>query len=261
LIFCGLYVSKPFDFRRNKSIMLPKIMKPLHILLFWVAFVVFGLVGMGGCAGSGACLVPYASIPARIEVGGLSAHGSIPVSDTGSGIIETKKADMLHLKVGLNPLQGFNSLHDRNWDIGAGYLAEWLWPESGPDTIVYQGFHLEGAYFPWSGSVGTTSFRLCLLASAEVILSDFSQQAEIGPGASLGTYIEWTGTASTAYAETEGGGLGSSAGSIGALYGEWGLGAGISAGYRRLYGRDYLTVFVGMSFRLPFGIGLAGISS
>ncbi len=92
-------------------------------------------------------------------MGGVSAHGSIPVPQEGGGVAESDSADMVHFRVGLNPLQGFNGLHDRRWDIGAGYLAQWFWPD-GADRILYHGFHLEGAFFPWSATVDKSSFRL-----------------------------------------------------------------------------------------------------
>jgi hypothetical protein len=205
--------------------------------------------------------MPYVSIPARIEIGGVSAHGTIPVEQESGAVAEADMAHLLHLKVGINPLQGFNGWHDRSWDIGAGYMAQWFWPEGYDETVLFHGFHLEGAWFPWSTEVGSTTFRLCLIGAGEVILSGFTGESEIGPGGSLGAFIEWSGTASTAYAESTGGGLGSSAGSIGALYGEWGVGIGISAGYRRMFEKDFLTVMVGLSFRLPFGAGLMGLSS
>jgi hypothetical protein len=184
---------------------------------------------------------------ARFEIGGVSALGSLPVAEESGDIGESDSAPMFHMRIGFNPLQGYRKLHDRSWDVGGGYLAQFFWPDGG-NRIFYQGFHLEGAYFPWSTSVGTSSFRLCLIGNAEVILSDFSGQAEVGPGGSLGVYIEWTGMATTDYSKE--------AKPIGAFLfnGEWGIGLGLSAGYRRLYDRDYFTVFLGMSFRLPVGI-------
>jgi hypothetical protein len=211
-----------------------------------------------GCAGSGGCLIPYASIPARVEIGGISAHGSIPTGSQGED--ESDSAYIFHLRAGINPLQGFNGWHDRSWDVGAGYLAQFYWPEDA-DSLVFHGFHLEGAYFPLNAEAGQTSMRLGLIGNAEVILSDFTSNAEIGPGLSVGALIELSGTAEEAQVKSTGGGLGSSAGSIGAWYGEWGVGLGVSAGYRRLYDRDFLTVFVGLSIRLPFGAGLVGLSS
>ncbi len=209
----------------------------------------------GGCGGSGGILIPYVSIPARIEIGGLSAHGKTPLSATG----ESETANLFHFRVGLHPLQGFTSLHQRSWDFGFGYQAQSLWAKDA-DSLTTHGFHLEGAYFPWAAPLDKNSLRLCLLGSAEVILTDFGEQAELGPGASLGAFIEWTGAAAHAYANSTGGGLGSSAVSVGAVYGEWSIGAGVTAGYRRLFDQDYYTLILALSFRLPFGAGLAGIS-
>ncbi len=213
-----------------------------------------------GCAGSGSILIPYVSIPARVEIGGVSAHGDVPARQPGGAVQEYDQAHMLHLRAGLNPLHCFNGLHSRNFDVGAGYLAEWLWP-SGGDQLLFQGFYLEGAYFPWSAKEDSKSFRLGLMASAEVMLTGYTGNDEIGPGMSAGAYLEWTGSAASAYAKESGGGLGSSAASIGAWYGEWAIGLGVTAGYRRLFDRNFLTVFVGLSFRLPLGAGLAGVSS
>ena len=218
-----------------------------------------GVFGVVGC-GSGGCLMPYVSIPARIEIGGLSAHGAIPVEQEGGIVTESDSANMLHLRAGLNPLQGFNGWHDRSWDIGAGYLAQWLWVQD-DEVLVYQGFHLEGSWFPWSTTVGQNDLRLGLTGSAEVILSGFGAGDELGPGATLGATLEWTGTVEKSYSDTAGGGLGSSAAAIGALYGEWGIGAGVSVSYRKLFDRDFWTIFVGLSFRLPFGAGLFALSS
>ncbi len=218
-----------------------------------------GLAATTGC-GSGGCLMPYVSIPARIEIGGISAHGSIPSLQEDGQLEESGSAKMLHLRAGINPMQGFNGWHGRSWDVGGGYLAQWLWPEGQPN-LLYHGFYLEGAWFPLTPEKDESGLRLSLVADAEVVLSGFGDGAEVGPGGSLGAFLEWSGTASTSYAKKTGGGMGSSAGAIGALYGEWSAGLGVSLGYRRLWGMNYLTIMVGLTFRLPFGAGLAGISN
>jgi hypothetical protein len=63
-------------------------------------------------------MIPYVTIPARLEVGGISAHGSIPTGSEGE--TESDFANIFHLRAGINPLQGFNGWHDRSWDVGAG---------------------------------------------------------------------------------------------------------------------------------------------
>ncbi|MBN2497259.1 MAG: hypothetical protein JXR96_21885 [Deltaproteobacteria bacterium] len=218
----------------------------------------FLALAASGC--SGGCLMPYVSIPARVEIGGVSAHGNVPSQRESGAVVESSFAEMLHLRAGIHPMQAFNGWHGRSWDIGGGYLFEHLWPE-GEDPLPLHGFYLEGSWFPVAPAADASGLRLGLVADAEIIMDSFHEGAELGPGGSLGLTLEWSGTASTTYAGSTGGGLGSSAGSVGALYGEWGVGLAASLGYRRLWGMDFMTVMVGLSFRLPFGAGLFGLSS
>ncbi len=220
----------------------------------------FGVLGLCGACLLPGCFIPYASVPARMEIGGVGARGAIPTPAEGGGVAESDQADMLHLRVGLNPAQGYNGWHDRRFDLGGGYLAEWLWPE-GQNRRVIQGFHLEGAYFLLPARAGVSSWRIAVLCNLEYLLTDFTERARTGPGLTAGLLLEWAGTTQKTYAESSGGGLGSSAGAFGALYGEWGVGIAVTGSYRRLYDMDFFTLFAGLSFRLPFGAGAMGISN
>ena len=74
----------------------------------------------------------FVSVPSRFEMGGVYANGEV-AHKRPSGVREHEEARMFHFRGGLHPLQAFNRLQKRSFDIGAGYLYESFQPTK--DTL------------------------------------------------------------------------------------------------------------------------------
>lgn len=191
--------------------------------------------------------IPWVSVPSRVELAALS--GSVSGSPSGDNA-----ATGVRFRGAICPLGAANSLHDRDFDVGLGYLYEG-YSTVGENRFGHHGFFSEASYYLFRSSDSGPMWRLAALGSADVLVTSFEDDARTGLGTTAGLLWEYSNVV---------GGYGISGsdgiGAVGGGYGEWGLGVSLTGSYAHLDGRAYAAVLLGMSLRLPFGAGAVIVS-
>jgi hypothetical protein len=193
-------------------------------------------------AGSISGCLPFAVPPARVESGigtrlfdREEPGGTSAATPTGV------------LRAGFHPTQLFDSAENRRWDVGLGYRLEWRLHEQTPPL---QGPYAELGFYPLRLAVGRgTRFRWGSYTSADAVLRD---GAGFGPGATLGTLIELSGTTSGTFSNADDQG-----GVAGAAFGQWAFGMFANTSLRAIDDRVSQSMTAGMSLRVPFAAGVA----
>lgn len=201
--------------------------------------------GLGASTG---CM-PYAVPPMRIGAGGGAALGEV-VKQRDAGIAKSSLEDMFHVRLELMPLDAFPSLLHRDYDIGLGYVLEFVDADFPGDALKH-GPVVSGTYYPLRlGDPGPDGeefiWRLGLTFRAELLLADVGRGLERGGGMSVGTTFGFASFLDGPYDSDDGGGY---------AYGEGGVEAYLEGSLRSLHGGLYYLVTAGLLVRLPASVG------
>jgi hypothetical protein len=193
-------------------------------------------------AGLASACLPFAVPPARVESGlGARLHDPDPPSVPGAS------TQTVALRAGFHPTQVMDAPVDRKWDVGLGYRGEWRLNDHAPPL---HGPYAELGFYPLRASVGRgTRLRWGSYASADAV---FAESGTPGPGATLGTVFEVTGSTSGTFSRAD-----QDTAVAGAAFGQWAFGLFASTSLREVDDRFSQSVITGMSLRVPFAAGVA----
>ena len=193
-------------------------------------------------AALGSACLPFAVPPARVE-SGIGAR----LLDREAASTSPSSTQAGAFRAGFHPTQLLSSPSDRTWDVGLGYRAEWRLHEQSPPL---HGPYAELGFYPLRTGLGrTTRLRWGSYASADAV---FEETTTPGPGATLGTLLELTGSTSGTFSSSD-----KDSAVAGAAFGQWAFGLFASTSLREVDRRFSQSVITGMSLRVPFAVGVA----
>jgi hypothetical protein len=195
-----------------------------------------------GLALSSSACVPFLVPPARVESGiGTRVHP--PKTPEG---VEGSRATGV-LRAGFHPLQLVGPGAPPWADFGFGYRSEWVLDDS--EQPLHGPYAELGLYPVRSRLSNETRLRFGGYTSADALLTS---AREPGYGATLGTLIEVTGFSSGAFGHSDGDDA------VGGLsHGQWAVGLFANTSFRNADDRFSQTLSTGLSFRMPFVVGVA----
>lgn len=197
--------------------------------------------------------VPYAVPPMRIGAGGGGAFGEV-IHQHQDDIVESHAQDMFHVRLELMPLDAFPALLHRDYDVGLGYVLEFVDADH-PTGSFKHGPVVSGTYYPLRlGDPGPDGddlvWRLGLTFRAELLLADMGRGWERGGGLSVGTTFGFATFLDGDYSSAKGGGI---------AYGEGGVEAYVEGSLRSMHGGQYFLFTAGLLIRMPASVGFAAI--
>ncbi len=188
----------------------------------------------------------------RAGAGGGVAFGQVVKQHDGSKV-QTGVEGMFNARVELMPLDAFPSLLMRHYDVGLGYLAEFLDADV-PAGSRKQGPYLSGTFYPLliddSGPSGNFLWRLGLTVRAEVLFAGVGQGLEMGGGGSLGASFGFASFYEGPFESED---------MFGYAFGEVGLEAYVEVAVRYMHDGPYYLLTAGLMFRLPAAVGFMWI--
>jgi hypothetical protein len=214
--------------------------------------VALGVSLLGGC-------LPFVSPPAKLSLAGGATPA--PISEPSS--VDKQPGGVIEFRAALQPLDVSESLHDRRFDLGLGYVASDAYWDTSVGT---QGPFLELEYFPWQKRKDLKPrLRWGVRGSADLLFMTVGGEREIGFGALAGFGFEYTGFAGlTPFAaplssnddsddDTDGDTDGAI---IGIAHGEWSIGMFAGVEVRNIASQTGFAGLLGIEGRLPLGAGI-----
>jgi hypothetical protein len=201
------------------------------------------------CAG---CF-PFVSPPAKLSFAG----GATPAPITNPSGAEKKPRGVGEFRAAVQPLGLSESLHDRRFDVGIGYVAHEAF--TGDTSVFTQGPYLELDYFPWQRRKQLEHrLRFGARASADLLFANIAGQSELGFGGLVGFGFEYTGFAGATpfVAPTQANDGEQDGAIIGVAHGEWSIGLFAGVGVRNVAGQTAFAGLLGLEGRLPFSAGI-----
>ena len=193
------------------------------------------------------CL-PFASPPMRAGAGGGGAFGEV-VTMRSDQPVESNTNTMFQIRIDLMPMDAFPALIERHWDLGLGYVAEFLDTDSFGGSFR-QGPSLSGTLYPLliddSGNSGTFLWRLGLNLRAEAMFARLDRGLEVGAGGSLGVSFGFASFTEGPFQSSD---------MIGVAYGETGLEVYVEGAFRVMYDGPYYLLTAGLMVRVPASVG------
>lgn len=204
-------------------------------------------------AGTG-CM-PFAVPPARLSLGGGPVTGAVPY-----GASELPLDVGATFRAGFHPLDLAEGSSERAFDVGAGYVLDWLStdmpnsPNAPPedDHTYAQGPYLQGAYSPLRHRLGDTYLRVG--GRADIDLLFLPNQPETGFGGSAVLELELSHDVSGPFASSQDDEPGFAAG---VQHGRWALGVFAGGTLRQFDDQGYGGLTAGLSVRIPLLVGIA----
>ncbi len=186
--------------------------------------------------------VPFLVPPARVETG-IGTRVRPP--KTRDGVEGSRATGMM--RAGLHPLQLIGPEAPAWADFAFGYRSEWVLDDS---ERPLHGPYAELGLYPVRPRLSrSTRLRFGGYTSADAILTS---AREPGLGATLGTLVELTGFSSGAFGHADDEDLVG-----GVTHGQWAVGLFASSSFRNADDRFSQTISTGLSFRMPFVVGIA----
>lgn len=211
---------------------------------------------------SGCIVIPYVVPPLKVQGQGGMAVGQLYGSDDFQAEDFSSTVGTSNVRVGAFPLGFSESMMERNYDIGVGYLHERLLlsESTGLTDRQFHGGYLEGNYWFFTDSDDSNAFRIGLVVNADYLQEVDPLNRTMGHGFGLftGLGMEWVGTAEGFFLGADDGHASGSEPMIITGVGKGELGIGLVAGtsYRQIGTEPYWTFTVGLSLRLPAAAGL-----
>jgi len=207
---------------------------------------------LGGC-------LPFVSPPAKLSLAGGATPA--PVADPSG--VEKQPGGVVEFRAALQPLDVTESLHDRRFDFGLGYVASDAY---GDTSALTQGPFVELEYFPWQKRKDLRPrVRWGVRGSADLLFATVGGEREIGFGALAGFGFEYTGFAGLApfvapmhsNDNLDGDSDGDNDGAIiGIAHGEWSIGMFAGVEVKNIASQTAFAGLLGVEGRLPFGAGI-----
>jgi hypothetical protein len=211
---------------------------------------------LGGC-------LPFVSPPAKLSLAGGATPA--PISDPSS--VEKQTGGVIEFRAALQPLDLTESLHDRRFDLGLGYVASDAYWDTSVGT---HGPFLELEYFPWQKRKDLRPrVRWGLRGSADLLFATVGGEREIGFGALAGFGFEYTGFAGLSpfaaplysHDDTDSDSDGDIDGDadgviIGVAHGEWSIGMFAGVEVKNIASQTAFAGLLGVEGRLPIGAGI-----
>jgi hypothetical protein len=180
-----------------------------------------------------ACIAfPFATPPLAISGGGGIRYNAPRSPSTGPA--------MVHVDVGMKPLQLMKEWAKRPADVGVGYAFE---AGAGPRR---HGAFFEGSVFPLVDGAA----RVSLTAQPRLWFEESTRSVGFGMAGRVG--IEARSFVKRTFSGTS-----SSGGAFGYAHGEGGLGLYVEGAYTRFGDRPDVTLGLGLSARIPGSMGIA----
>jgi hypothetical protein len=150
------------------------------------------------------------------------------------------------LRGGIHPVQVIPRPLERSFDAGLGYRADWQLEGTSP---TLHGPYAEVGLYPLRLPLGKrTRLRWGGYASADGFIATGKVP---GYGATLGTLLEISGTTAGTFSDE-----GSDGFVLGAVHGQWGVGAFANTSVREVDDEFSQGIVTGMSLRLSFTVGV-----
>jgi hypothetical protein len=200
-----------------------------------------------------AACFPFVSPPAKLSFAG----GATPAPITDPLDAEKKPRGVGEFRAAIQPLGLSESLHDRRFDLGVGYVAHDAF--TGDTSVFTQGPYVELDYFPWQRRKHLEHrIRWGARASADLLFADIEGANELGFGGLVGFGFEYTGFAGlTPFVTPTQSNDGEKDGAlIGVAHGEWSIGVFAGASVRHVAGQTAFAGLLGLEGRLPFAAGI-----
>ena len=211
---------------------------------------------------SGCIVIPYVLPPLKVQGQGGMAVGDLYDEDRIDPDDFAPVIGAPNVRVGAFPLGFSESLVDRNYDIGVGYLHERLLlsESTGLADRRFHGGYLEGNYWFYTDANDTGAVRAGLVVNADYLQELNSRGGTLGHGFGVftGLGVEWVATAEGLFVAADDGHSGGGDPMIltGVGKGEAGIGIVAGTSYRQVGSEPYWTFTVGLSLRLPAAAGL-----
>ncbi|MDI1443169.1 hypothetical protein [Polyangium sp. 6x1] len=178
-----------------------------------------------------ACVAPFGTPPVAVSVGGGVRLGAPKIKSTDPA--------MVHVDVGLKPLQLIREWQKRRADINLGYTFE---AGAGPSR---HGAFAEGTVFP----VVDRSGRIGISAQPRLWYEPGTDKMGLGMAARI------TGELTT-FVDKPFSGSSSSGAGAGIAYGEAGAGLYLEGAYAKIGERPNVTIGLGLTVRIPATAGV-----
>jgi hypothetical protein len=210
---------------------------------------------------SGCIVIPYVVPPLKVQGQGGMAVGELYGSEDFQVDEFSSVIGAPNVRIGAFPLGFSESMMERNFDVGVGYLHERLLlsEKTGLNDRQFHGGYLEGNYWFYTDSDNSTALRIGLVLSADYLqeLDPLNRTAGHGFGVFTGLGVEWVGAAEGLFMAADGGSSSGDAMIMGGFAkGETGIGLVAGTSYRQIGSQPYWTFTVGLSLRLPAAAGL-----
>jgi hypothetical protein len=219
------------------------------------------LILMAGAFCSGCIVIPYVLPPLKVQGQGGMAVGELYGSEDFQGDEFSSVIGSSNVRVGAFPLGFSESMLDRNYDIGVGFLHERLLlsAETGQADRQFNGGFIEGHYWFYTDSDDSHALRIGLVVDVDYLqeIDSLNQTVGHGFGVFTGIGVEWVGLGETLFLGASDGNSGGDAMIMGGVAkGEAGIGLVAGTSYRQIGSEPYWTFTVGLSLRLPAAAGL-----
>ena len=211
---------------------------------------------------SGCVIIPYVVPPLKVQGQGGMAVGELYGSEDFQADDFSPVIGSSNIRVGAFPLGFSESMLERNYDFGVGYLHERLLlsESTGLSDRQFNGGYLEGNYWFYTDSDESTALRIGLVVNADYLqeLDSLNHTTGHGFGFFTGLGVEWVGTTEGLFLGADDGNASGSEPMIITGVGKGELGIGLVAGtsYRQIGAEPFWTFTVGLSLRLPAAAGL-----
>ena len=219
------------------------------------------LVVSVGLLCSGCIVIPYVVPPLKVQGQGGMAVGELYGSDDFQSDEFSSVIGSPTVRVGAFPMGFSDTLIDRNYDIGVGYVHERLLlsETTGLADRRLHGGYLEGNYWFYTDSDDSTALRIGLVVNADYLqeVDPLNGRGGHGFGVFTGLGLEWVGTAEGLFLAADDGNSGGEPVIMGGVAkGETGIGLIAGTSYRQIGSDPYWTFTLGLSVRLPAAAGL-----